>query len=378
MRAGAGGGHGGVAVRDGHLARARTRLAVMRAYQPPSNRLRHFGSDNYAGICPEAWQSLEAANRNHAVGYGDDDWTARATELIRSTFETDCDVFFVFNGTAANALALASICQSHHAVICHEAAHAATDECGAPEFFSHGAKLLLAPGANAKLTPAGIAVLASRRPDVDFPLVRAVSVTQATEFGTVYSPDEVTAISSECRRLKLKLHMDGARFANAVASLGVPPKAITWQAGVDVLSFGGTKNGTHAGDAVVFFDRALACEFDYRRKQGGQLASKMRFLAAPWIGMLQDGAWLRRATDANAMAARLHDALAAISGATILQPRQANAVFVDLPAAAITGLHERGWRFYVFIGDTGCRLMCSWDTTREDVDAFAADLRALL
>jgi threonine aldolase len=350
----------------------------MRAYQPPSSRRRHFGSDNYAGICPEAWAALEAANQDHAVGYGDDDWTARAVDLVRATFETECDVFFVFNGTAANALALGSICQSHHAVICHEAAHTATDECGAPEFFSHGAKLLLASGAHAKIPPVAIRELATRRPDVHFPKVRAVSVTQATEFGTVYSPDELAAISSECRRLDLKLHMDGARFANAVASLGVAPKAITWQAGVDVLSFGGTKNGTHAGDAVVFFDRGLAREFDYRRKQGGQLASKMRFLAAPWIGMLQDGAWLRRATDANAMAVRLHDALAATPGATILHPRQANAVFVDLPAAAISALHARGWRFYVFIGNTGCRLMCSWDTTPEDVDAFVTDLRTLL
>jgi len=350
----------------------------MRAHQPPSTRARHFGSDNYAGICPEAWQALEAANRDHAVGYGDDDWTARAADLVRATFETDCDVFFVFNGTAANALALSSICQSHHAVICHEAAHTATDECGAPEFFTHGAKLLLASGAGARLTPAAIAALAARRPDVHFPKARAVSVTQATEFGTVYTPQEVSAISAECRRLDLKLHMDGARFANAVVSLGVTPKELTWQAGVDVLSFGGTKNGTHAGDAVVFFDRALAREFAYRRKQGGQLASKMRFLAAPWIGLLQDGAWLRNAAHANSMAARLHQALVGTRGATILHPRQANAVFVDLPASAISGLHARGWRFYVFIGDTGCRLMCAWDTTAEDVDAFMTDVRALV
>ena len=350
----------------------------MRASQPPSSRPRHFGSDNYAGICPEAWQALEAANHDHVVGYGDDEWTARAAGLIRDTFETDCDVFFVFNGTAANALGLASICQSHHAIICHEAAHAATDECGAPEFFSHGAKLILAGGPGAKLTPAVIAPLATRRPDVHFPKVRAVSLTQATEFGTVYSPEEIAAIATECRRLDLKVHMDGARFANAAASLGAAPKAITWQAGVDVLSFGGTKNGTHAGDVVVFFDRLLAREFAYRRKQGGQLASKMRFLAAPWIGMLQDGAWLRRASHANAMAARLHDELAALTGVTILCPRQANAVFADLPAAAITGLQARGWRFYVFIGETGCRLMCAWDTTPADIDEFVADLKGLL
>ncbi len=346
----------------------------MRATPTPSSRPRQFASDNYAGICPEAWHALEAANRDHCPAYGDDEWTARAADLIRDTFETHCEVFFVFNGTAANSLSLASMCQSYHSIICHQTAHVETDECGAPEFFSNGTKVLLASGAEGKLTPAGVEQIVTRRGDVHYPKPRAVSLTQSTELGTVYTPDEIKALWATCRRLGLTMHMDGARFANAVASLGVAPKAITWQAGVDVLCFGGTKNGTHVGDAVIFFNPELAREFDYRCKQAGQLASKMRFLSAPWVGMLDEGAWLRHAAHANAMAARLHDGIAAIGGTRILFPRQANAVFVELPTAAIEALRRRDWRFYTFIGEGGCRLMCAWDTQPDDVDAFVRDL----
>jgi threonine aldolase len=176
----------------------------------------------------------------------------------------------------------------------------------------------------------------------------------------------------------LTLHMDGARFANAVASLGVKPKEITWQAGVDVLCFGGTKNGTHAGEAVVFFNRELAREFEYRCKQSGQLCSKMRFLAAPWVGLLRDGAWLRHAAHANAMARRLHDRLLGLPEVKILFPAQANAVFADLPLPVAFALRRIGWKFYSFIGQGGCRLMCAWDTREEDVDAFVADLEHCL
>jgi threonine aldolase len=203
-------------------------------------------------------------------------------------------------------------------------------------------------------------------------------VTQATEVGTVYSVDELKAIGAMAKKLDLKWHMDGARFANAVAALGVPPKEITWNAGVDVLCFGGTKNGTHVGDAVVFFNRELASEFDYRCKQAGQLASKMRFLSAPWVGMLQSGAWLRHASHANAMAQLFYEALKDLPEIKILFPRQANAVFAELPPVAIAGLRERGWMFYTFIGKGGCRLMCSWDTTEEDIRKFVADLKSLL
>jgi threonine aldolase len=339
---------------------------------------RQFASDNYAGVCPEAWASLAKANAGHVRGYGDDDFTAQAADLLREVFETKCEVFFVFNGTAANSLALASLCQSYHSILCQETAHVETDECGAPEFFSNGTKVLLLPGANGKIEPAAIERTVLRRTDIHYPKPRAVSVTQATELGTVYSVAELKAIWSLCKSHRLHLHMDGARFANAVASLGVAPKEITWQAGVDVLCFGGTKNGSAVGDAVVFFNTDLAREFEYRCKQAGQLASKMRFLSAPWVGMLQDGAWLRHARHANDMAASLEQALRPLPQVKILFPRQVNSVFAELPLPVIDGLRERGWLFYTFIGQGGCRLMCAWDTTEADVKAFVADLKALL
>jgi threonine aldolase len=345
--------------------------------EPPAIR-RHFASDNYAGICPEAWAALADANQGHAPGYGDDYWTAKAADLVREVFEMDCEVFFVFNGTAANSLSLASTGQSYHSILCHETAHVETDECGAPEFFSNGMKVLQVPGANGKIDPAGIERMVKKRTDIHYPKPRAVSVTQATELGTVYSVEELKAIWAKAKQFGLKLHMDGARFANAVAGLGVKPRAITWEAGVDVLCFGGTKNGTHVGDAVVFFNRELAVEFDYRCKQAGQLASKMRFLSAPWVGMLQGGAWLRHAGQANAMAALLHDELVKIPEVKILFPRQANAVFAELPPYLVVALRQAGWKFYTFIGQGGCRLMCAWDTTEEDVRKFVADMKRLL
>lgn len=342
------------------------------------SRPRQFASDNNSGICPEAWAALEQANHGHVSGYGDDAWTERAANLIREIFETHCEVFFVFNGTAANSLALASLSQSYHSILCHETAHVETDECGAPEFFSNGTKVLLLGGEDGRISPAEIERMVGRRTDIHYPKPRVVSVTQATELGTVYPVAGLKAIWSKCKSLGLKLHMDGARFANAVASLGVKPREITWEAGVDVLCFGGTKNGTQAGEAVVFFDRELAREFDYRCKQAGQLASKMRFLAAPWVGMLQDGAWLRHAAQANRMAALLAEELCALPGVKLLFPCQANAVFAGLPGRVINGLRQSGWKFYTFIGQGGCRFMCSWDTTPEDVRALAADIRRFL
>ncbi len=343
-----------------------------------SGKPRHFASDNCAGICPEAWAALEAANSGHAAGYGDDEWTRQAADKIRELFETSCEVFFVFNGTAANSLALASLCQSYHSILCHEYAHLERDECGAPEFFSNGTKVLLMPGENSKISPNTIAECVNRRTDIHYPKPKAVSLTQSTELGTVYTADELQAIAEQTRRLNLKLHMDGARFANAVASLQTAPKEITWQAGVDVLCFGGTKNGTPVGDAVVFFDRALAAEFDYRCKQSGQLASKMRYLAAPWVGMLDNGVWLRHASHANAMAKQLHNTLRQLPGLKVLFPPQANAVFVEMPQPVIQAMHQKGWQFYTFIGESGCRLMCSWDTTEEDIQDFVRDLRAAI
>jgi len=345
---------------------------------PVQARFRQFASDNYAGICPEAWAAMEQANTGHVASYGDDCWTARAAELIRQLFETPCEVFFVFNGTAANSLALSAMCQSYHSILCHETAHVETDECGAPEFFSNGTKILLLPGEDGKIDPRGIESKVKRRTDIHYPKPRVVSLTQATELGTVYRPEEIRAISEEVRRLGLRLHMDGARFANAVASLGVAPRELTWGAGVEVLSLGGTKNGGGLGEAVVFFNRDLAYEFEYRCKQAGQLASKMRFLSAPWVGMLSEGAWLRYARHANEMAALLAALLAEIPGVSILFPREANSVFVQFPEAAGDRLRETGWKFYTFIGQGGARLMCSWDTTEEDVRELADTLRTCL
>ena len=349
---------------------------------PPMNAeataRRQFASDNYAGICPEAFAAMAEANQGHEVSYGDDTWTDKASNLIRDVFETNCEVFFVFNGTSANSLSLASLCQSYHSILCHELAHIETAECGGPEFFANGTKLLLLPGADGKIDPKAVEHAVHRRTDIHYPKPRVISLTQATELGTVYSLDELRALAEVARRCHLRVQMDGARFANAVAALGVTPKEITWQAGVDVLCFGGSKNGIALGEAVVFFNRELAREFDYRCKQGGQLASKMRFLSAPWVGMLQDGAWLRYAKHTNAMVKGLDAAIRHLPGVEIAHPVQTNTVFVKLPDEIVQGMHRRGWKFYSHVGLEGeARLMSSWDTTAEDVEAFAADLTEL-
>lgn len=337
-----------------------------------------FASDNYSGICPEAWAAMEQANRGHERAYGDDQWTARAADHFRALFETDCEVFFAFNGTAANSLALSALCQSYHSVICSESAHVETDECGAPEFFSNGSKLLTAHTEGGKLTPAAIREIALKRQDIHYPKPRVVTLTQATEVGTVYRPDELRAISATCRELGLHLHMDGARFANACAFLGATPAELTWKAGVDVLCFGGTKNGMAVGEAILFFNKALAEDFDYRCKQAGQLASKMRFLSAPWVGLLQDGAWLRHAEQANRCARLLAERVAGIPGIELMFPVEANGVFLQMPEVAIEALRARGWRFYTFIGDGGARFMCSWDTEEQRVLELAAAIAEVM
>jgi threonine aldolase len=337
---------------------------------------RHFASDNYSGICPEAWAAMQEANTDHEVSYGNDTWTQRASDLIREIFEKDCEVFFVFNGTAANSLALSSLCQSYHSFLCHEIAHIETSECGAPEFFANGSKILLLRGANGKIDPKDIDRAVNKRKDIHYPKPRALSLTQATEVGTVYSLAELRTLTEEARRYGLRVHMDGARFANAVASLNVSPAEATWKSGVDVLCFGGTKNGIAIGEAVVFFDRELAKEFDYRCKQGGQLASKMRFLSAPWTGLLKDGAWLKHARHANAMAQRLEAGLRAFSEIKVAYSVDTNSVFAKIPDALVKAMHAHGWKFYTHIGGwQEARLMCSWDTTPDDVDNFLADLR---
>jgi threonine aldolase len=339
---------------------------------------RQFASDNYAGVCPEAWAAMAEANQNHEVSYGDDLWTKKACDLIRDTFETKCEAFFVFNGTSANSLALASLCQSYHSILCHELAHVETAECGAPEFFANGSKLLLLNGPNGKIDPAAVQRAVNKRTDVHYPKPRALSVTQVTEVGTAYAVEELRALTDVAQRHGLRVQMDGARFANAVAHLGVAPKELAWKAGVDVLCFGGTKNGIAVGEAVVFFNLEAAREFDYRCKQGGQLASKMRFLSAPWVGLLKDGAWLRYAQHSNAMAKRLEAGIRGLPRVEIAYPVQSNGVFVRMPEPVARGMHQRGWKFYTgVVTPDEARLMCSWDTTPEDVDAFAKDLKEL-
>ena len=335
-----------------------------------------FASDNYAGICPEALAAMQDANQGYVPAYGEDLWTTRAADAFRTLFEKDCDVFFAFNGTAANALALASLCQSYNSVICSALAHVETDECGAPEFFSNGSKLLTAPSQGGKLTPEAIRTLATGRTDIHFPKPRAVTITQPTETGQVYTLAEIQAISAVCRDLGLRLHMDGARFANACAALGCSPAEMTWQSGVDVLCFGGTKNGMAVGEAILFFDRALADGFDYRCKQAGQLASKMRFLTAPWVGILESGAWLRNGQAANTAAAHLARQIEPLEGLDLMFPAEANAVFLKAPASLLDGLRDKGWRFYTFIGG-GARFMFAWDADLTQVDALAADIKSL-
>ncbi len=336
-----------------------------------------FASDNTAGVCPEALAALGAANAGRAPSYGDDAHTARAKKIFNEIFETKCEVFFVFNGTAANALALAAICQRHHAIVCHAMSHVDTDECGAPEFFTGGSKVLTVASPHAKLHPRDLEPLLTRGHGVHFPKLRALSLTQATELATIYSPAETRALADWAHRHGLAVHMDGARFANAAAAAarrGLSPAELTWRAGVDVLCLGGTKNGLLTTEAVVFFNRELAREFDYRVKQSGQLTSKMRFASAQWVAVLRDGGWLRHAAHANVQAQKLAAGLKKL-GLKLLAPVEANSVFVELRPALARALGRRGWHFYKFVGAHGYRLMCSWATRTEEIAAFLADVR---
>jgi threonine aldolase len=342
-------------------------------------RDRHeLASDNTAGICPETLAALREANTETAASYGDDRWTARLREIVRDLFETDCEAHLVFNGTAANGLALAQLCQPFHSVVCHRNAHIQTDECGAPEFFTNGSKLLLVGGDRGKIDLGEAAETIARQPELHAHKPRAISVTQATEFGTVYTRDEIVAATEFARKREMFVHMDGARFANAIATLNCAPKTITWQAGVDVLCFGGTKNGLGAGELVVFFKKEMAREFDYRVKQAGQLGSKTRFLAAPWIALLTDSVWLRNAKHANEMARKLGDRLRVDSKIDIVFPIESNAVFARMNEQIARNLEQRGWHFYKFIEPDVYRLMCSWATTDREIDEFVSDVGCVL
>lgn len=337
---------------------------------------RWFKSDNTAPAAPQVLTALAEANHGYARGYGDDAWTARAERRFCEVFDRDVRVFLVGTGTSANALALATLVPPYGSVFCHEQAHIVRDECGAPEFMSGGARLQLLPGDGAKLTPdALLRGIADNPTAVHTTQPRAVSISQATELGTVYRPAELAALADTAHAHGLALHMDGARFANAVASLGCTPAAASCASGVDVLSFGATKNGALAAEAVVFFDPVRAADFEFRRKRAGHLFSKMRYVAAQWIAYLEDGLWLRLAGRANAQASLIGEA----AGGLLLQPVEANEVFVRPGAAGIAALRSQGFEFYDWgAADSGeARFVVSWDQPDDDVAALCAALRHL-
>ena len=335
---------------------------------------RAFASDNWAGVHPEVLAAMAAANVGHVPSYGADPYTRDAVARITTELGGDPEVFLVFSGTAANVLCLQSMVQSHQAVICAETAHAYTSECGAAE--KHiGCKLLTVPSPHGKITVPGIREHLNHIGNEHHVQPRAISITQATEYGTVYTPQEIRAIADFAHSHSLLLHMDGARIFNAAVSLDVPLKAITSGAGVDALSFGGTKNGLVAGEAVVFFKLALADDFEFKRMQGMQLSSKMRFIAAQFNALLTNDLWKRSATHANRMAQLLAGELAGINGVTLTQQVQANEVFVTLPQEIIPKVQER-WPFHVWNEATWeARLITSFDTAETDVTDFAALVR---
>jgi threonine aldolase len=341
----------------------------------------NFASDNVAGISPEIVAAIAAASTGTAAPYGDDALTARVESRCADIFEHQVAVFPVATGTAANALALASLMPPWSVVYCHEAAHILGDECGAPEFFGGGVRISGIAGNDGKLDAASLATALGQRGGhgVHHMQAAAVSITQASEAGRVYAAGEIAAIAEVARGAGLKLHMDGSRFANAVASLDCAPADITWRAGVDVLCLGATKNGAACAEAVVFFDPADAAEFAFRRKRGGHLLSKMRFISAQLVAYLADDLWLRNARHANRMAARLADGLASLPGIRLRYPVEANEVFVDLPDRVSDGLLAAGFGFYPRggHGDRFVRLVTAFSTIEADVDAFVAAATAL-
>jgi threonine aldolase len=339
----------------------------------------NFASDNTAPVCPAIMQAIDTANTGGVASYGADPTTERLKILAQEIFETELVIHPVGTGTAANALALATLVKPYAGVICYDEAHIATDECGAPEFFMGGAKLLTLPSATGRITPMQIEACVARAVDggVHHVMPEAVSITQATEWGTVYDPDEVATLAETCRRRGLALHMDGARFANALAHLGCSPAELTWKAGVDVLSLGATKNGALAAEAVIFFNPAQAAGFERRRKRAGHLWSKMRYLSAQLCAYLEDELWLRNARHANAAASKLAAGLSRIPGVRLLQQVQANEIFAAMPDELIEALHGEGAHFYRWIEVAGeplpvVRLVTSFATTEAEVERFAA------
>ncbi len=333
-----------------------------------------FTSDNASAASPEVMAAIVNANSGYQSSYGADAAMARVTEMIRDVFAApDAAVYLVSTGTAANALALAAHVQPYHAIFAHAAAHIEMDECGAPEFFTNGAKIIRVAGDHGKIDPASLdAALSGTGTSVHGVQRGMLSLTNVTEAGTVYSPAETTALSTMAHAYKLPVHLDGARFANAVIATGAHPADLTRRAGVDVVSFGGTKNGCLGVEAVVIFDPAKAWEFELRRKRAGHLFSKHRYLSAQMEGYLSGGAWLMRARHANAMAARLAAGLTA-QGATLQHPNEANMIFVQWPKGTSQRLRAAGAAFYdmpASEGFEGARLVASWSTTEADVDGF--------
>jgi threonine aldolase len=330
---------------------------------------RSFASDNNAGIHPKVLRAIARANTGHAVGYGDDPYTQAAVGKFKQHFGPDVEVFIVFNGTAANCLSLKALTESYNAVICSDVAHIHTDECGAPEKFT-GCKLILINAPRGKLTVESVSHAYHGIGDQHHVQPRVVSITQATEMGTVYTPREIRDLASFAHKRGMFLHMDGARIANAAVSLGLNLRQATRDLGIDVLSFGGTKNGAMGAEAVLFFDKKLAQDFLYLRKQGMQLASKMRFISAQLEALLSDDLWRKNAQHANRMAGLLKKEVGKIPRVKIVYPVEANGVFAQVPRRAIAKLQKR-YFFYVWNEEESVvRWMCSFDTTEEDVRDF--------
>jgi threonine aldolase len=335
-----------------------------------------FCSDNTASICPEILTAIAAANRELAVPYGEDPWSLRLDQVLGDFFGTAVRAFAVATGTAANALALATLSPPYGAIFCHPEAHIVVDECGAPGFFSGGAQLVPVEGEHAKLTAAALAgVLEAHPASVHNVQAAAVSISQASELGTVYRPAEIAALAEIAHARGLAVHMDGARFANAVTYLDCHPGDVTWRSGVDVLSFGATKNGALAAEAVVFFDPDRVRDFELRRKRAGHLFSKLRFVSAQLLAYIESDVWRRNAVRANALARRIGDA----AGGRLLHPVEANEVFVQLGDAHKESLRAAGFEFYDWGAPRSgiARLVTSWDQDERHVDALCAALTAL-
>jgi len=340
-----------------------------------------FTSDNASGAAPEVMAAVTAANAGYARSYGADPFMDRARDQIREIFEApEAAVYLVATGTVANALALSLLTPPWGAVFCHQHAHIAEDECGAPEFYMHGAKLALVHGAHGRMDPAALeaAIVKAKGGGVHGVQPGAVSITNVTEAGTVHSVAEVAALAGVAHAHGLPVHLDGARFANALVATGATAAEMTWKAGVDVVSFGGTKNGCMGVEAVVIFDPAKAWEFELRRKRGGHLFSKHRFLSAQMVGYLEDGLWLRLAAHANAMGARLVRGLAQMPDVSLVHPAEANILFPEWGVGTHARLEAAGAAYYPFpapMGRERARLVASWSTTEADVDQFLAALR---